>query len=488
MGRRSAILLIDDDPDVGRLLGRALREDDPAFTLQCFETARAGEEAVAFADPPADCILLDYRLPDATGLECLRRLRGVAKDVPVIMLTGADSAEIAVEAMKLGASDYVVKHGRYLRTVVVKVREALGRRELERTASRVRETAPGFADSTEAGAVVAQFAGIVGGSAALRAALALAERAARSSVPVLLEGESGSGKEVFARAIHERGPRARSAFIAQNCAALPEALLESELFGHVRGAFTGADSDRRGLFEAASGGTLFLDEVSETSLAIQAKLLRVLQDGEIRPLGSTQARKIDVRIVSAANVDLAAAVKEGKFRKDLFYRLRVFPVRIPPLRERGEDIRVLARHFASVYATREQLETPEISDEVFAAFERYAWPGNVRELQNEMHRLVLCAEPGSPIGLGALSPAIALALEGGVDADERALKSIVQDVEVAMIVERLREHGNNREATARSLGITREALWAKMKKLGVEVRQGGVVSGADHREKEEDVE
>src|SRR5581483_2193998 len=254
MARTPTILLVDDDPEVGRLLGRALRDQDPTFVLECFETARDGERAIA--EEPPDCIVLDYRLPDDSGIDCLRRVRRSRPDVPVVMLTGADSAEIAVEAMKLGASDYVVKHGRYLKTVVAKVREALGRRHLARARWRdeadagPREAAP----SSEPTAGEPSLAGILGESPVLRAALRLAERAARSNVPVLLQGESGTGKELFARAVHDRSARARAAFLAQNCAALPEALLEGELFGHVRGAFTGADRDRRGLFEAASGG------------------------------------------------------------------------------------------------------------------------------------------------------------------------------------------------------------------------------------------
>jgi DNA-binding NtrC family response regulator len=458
------ILLVDDDPDVGRLLSRALHDEDPAFLVDVAATSAEAEEAVG--EGPPDCVVLDYRLPDTSGLDCLRRMRRSVPHVPVIMLTGADSAEVAVEAMKLGAFDYVVKHGRYLRHAVMKVREALGRSRLQGIGPSRDVRQPG--DAAREPRSRQSFERIVGDSPALREALALAERAAGSNVAVLLEGESGTGKELFARAVHDRSARASGPFVAQNCAALPEALLEGELFGHVRGAFTGADRDRRGLLDAASGGTLFLDEVSETSPAIQAKLLRVLQEGEVRPLGSTVARRVDVRIVSAANVDLAAAVRDGKLRADLYYRLRVFPIRIPPLRERGDDVRGLATHFAERCAAEEGLPPPAFAPEVLDAFTRYAWPGNVRELQNEVHRLVLCAEPGMPIDLGLVSPPVAAAVGRPRDED-RPLKSVVRDIEVATIVERLREHGYNREATARSLGITREGLWAKMRKLGLEV-------------------
>lgn len=483
MAPSPTILLIDDDPEIGRLLSRALRDEDPTLVLECFATGGDGERAIV--ELPPDCVVLDYRLPDSSGLDCLRRIRRTSPNVPVIMMTGADNAEVAVEAMKLGATDYVVKHGRYLRTAVAKVREALGHRQLARAAAQPRVTTrAGVGSTVQAAPAGAAFGRIVGQSEMLQTAIALAGRAARSNVPVLIEGESGTGKELFACAIHECGARARAPFLAQNCAALPDALLEGELFGHVRGAFTGADRDRRGLFEAASGGTLFLDEVSETSLAIQAKLLRVLQEGEVRPLGSTVARRVDVRIVSAANVDLEAAVKEGRFRQDLYYRLRVFPIRIPPLRERDGDIPILVSHFAERCAAQERLEAPAFDDAVLEAFQRYSWPGNVRQLQNEIHRLVLCGEPGEVIEIDALTPAIAATLSQRGD-EHRPLKAIVRDIEVAMIVERLREHGYNREATARSLGITREGLWAKMRKLGLDGARVRPLTGAEGEPEDE---
>ncbi len=462
------VLLIDDDPDLVRPLDRALAEVDPSFVLEVAATVREGEAAIA--ERPVACVLLDYRLPDASGLDFLRRLKHVAPHVPVVMLTASDSTEVAVEAMKLGARDYVVKVGRYPRMAARKVREVLGKDVLARAARRAESPPPDAGDRTRG--EPSRIDGIVGDSVLLAEAVALVRRAARSSIPVLLEGESGVGKELFARAIHAESPRRDRRFVAQNCAALQDALLESELFGHVKGAFTGADRDRAGLFEAATGGTIFLDEVSEASPAIQAKLLRVLQEREIRPLGATAARTVDVRLVSAANVDLAAAVRDGRFRQDLYYRMRVFPIRVPPLRERSGDVSLLVRHFVATFAAQENVPPPDVTPEALQAFERYAWPGNVRELENEIHRLVLCVDPGSPIGVDALSPTILAAR--GVESDpERPLKSIVEDIELATIVERLREHGYNREATAKSLGLTREALWKKMRKLGLEVSRRG---------------
>jgi two-component system response regulator AtoC len=463
---RGEILVIEDSPDTARLVAAALGDAD--FDAVTAPSARAGLQRLGQAE--FDCVVLDYRLPDADGLKTLRRIRQAHPDLPVVVVTGAGSEEIAVEAMKLGATDYVVKHGKWLLTVPLVVREALGRRELERAATRYRKAL------TDTRREVSQLRrelreryrleGIIGESQAIEQALVLAERAAQARITVLLEGETGTGKELFARAIHYHGPRARGPFLAQNIAALPETLLETELFGHVRGAFTGAERSRRGLVEEADGGTLFLDEVGEASPAIQAKLLRVLQDGEVRPVGSNVARKVDVRIIAATNRDLAQAVEEGRFRDDLYYRLRAFPVHLPALRERREDIALLAVHFLEQYARQEGKRVGTLDPAVLRAFERHAWPGNVRELQSEVHRLVLCAEPGARIGVDCLSPGIA---DGAPEAvrNGKALKEIVREVELATIRSRLRAHGGHRTATARSLGVTREWLWAKMRRLGI---------------------
>jgi len=419
---------------------------------------------------PVDCVLLDYRLPDADGLECLRTIRQRHPDLPVVVITGAGSEEVAVEAMKLGASDYLVKHGKYLVTVPVVVREALGRRELERTAAHYRSALR--SSRREASRLRRELReryrldGIIGESAAIEQALFLAERAAETRVTVLLEGETGTGKELFARAIHYHGPRARGPFLAQNCAALPEGLLESELFGHLRGAFTGAERARRGLFEEADGGTLFLDEVSEASPAVQAKLLRVLQDGEVRPVGGNGGRKVDVRVIAASNGDLGQAARERRFRPDLYYRLRVFPIRLPALRERRADIRLLALHLLERSSAQEAKKLRGFDPRALRLLERYPWPGNVRELENEIHRLVLCAEAGERITPDLLAAWIVEGAPPAAGGGARPLKEIVREVELATIRARLREHGYHRAATARSLGMTRESLWAKLRQLG----------------------
>ena len=471
------VLVVDDDPEVTRLIGQVLRNATPPFDVEAVGSGAAGLDKLA--TEPFDAVLLDYRLPDIDGVACLLRIRQTYADLPVVLFTGSGSEEIAVEVMKLGASDYLVKHGKYLARVPTVLREALGRRELQRIAAgHGSEGEPKAAASTP-GPTPAfcerlRAAGVVGESPAFAVALALAERAVSSTATVLLTGESGTGKDVLARA----DPRARfagsRALCGQNCAALPETLLESELFGHARGAFTGADRARRGLFEEASGGTLFLDEIGETNLVLQAKLLRVLEERCVRPIGSNEGRPVDVRVVAATNADLLRAVDEGRFRRDLYYRLNVFPIRLPALRERSEDILRLATYFLERYGAEERKAPPCLDPDALDILLGYPWPGNVRELANEMHRLVLCAEPGEQVGTSRLAGEIVATPRApgamGQDA-HRPLREIVNEVEIAEINSRLREHGYNRSRTAKSLGITREALWAKMKQLGVAVRR-----------------
>jgi len=460
----ATILVVEDHTETSKLIAGTLTT---AGGFEVVAVPAVGEALERLAAGGIDCVLLDYRLPDTTGLDGLRSVRARHPDVPVVIVTGAGSEHVAVDAMKLGATDYVVKEGRYLLRVPLVVREALGRRALERLPNA---KSPPRIRGRSAADLRRRFRshGIFAEGSGLDGVFELATRAARSSVTVLLAGESGTGKELFARAIHAHGARAAKPFLAQNCAALAEQLLESELFGHVRGAFTGADRSRRGLFEEAAGGTLFLDEVSEISPTIQAKLLRVLQQKEVRAVGSSTTHAVDVRVVAATNVDLRKAVENGTFRLDLYHRLCVFPIVLPPLRERAEDIAPLARHFLRHFSEQEQVDVPGFEPEALRCLERYAWPGNVRELQNEMLRLVLCGEPGQAVSLEALSPWIREHGPTPVE-DGRSLRDILRDVELATIWARLREHGYRRSATASSLGITREALWAKLRQLGVEV-------------------
>lgn len=311
---------------------------------------------------------------------------------------------------------------------------------------------------------------IVGRSAAMNALLSQVGKVADTRVSVLIEGETGTGKELIASALHEGSRRRDKLFVTQNCAAMPESLLESELFGHKRGAFTGATEEKKGLFELAHGGTLFLDEIGELALPLQAKLLRVLQEGEIRPVGATQVRRVDVRIVAATNRSLEDEVKAGRFREDLYYRLKVFPLRTPPLRERREDIPLLAGHFLSHYARELGKITGGFAQHTMELLVSYDWPGNVRELQNEVQRLVIQVDLDGIITPDFLSPHLRK-VEGVVaraGVPKGTLKEMVESFERYILREALRDHNNNKTNAARTLGITREGLHKKLRQLGVD--------------------
>jgi len=314
-----------------------------------------------------------------------------------------------------------------------------------------------------------QFDNIIGDSPAMKAVLSQLERVIDTRATVCIEGETGTGKELIAAAVHYQSQRKDKMFVAQNCAALPENLLESELFGHKRGAFTSADSDKKGLFEIADGGSLFLDEMGEMPMALQAKLLRVLQEGTIRAVGATTEKQVDVRILCATNRDLSAEVEAGRFRQDLYYRLMVFPIKLPPLRERREDIPELAAHFLKRYAAEYRVEMPGFTPDAIDALCAYNWPGNIRELENEVQRLVIQAESGHWIESTDLSPRLRK-IEGTVTRvapKQGTLKEMMDQVERWLIAEALRDHGNNKTRTAATLGITREGLHKKLAKFGV---------------------
>ncbi len=314
-----------------------------------------------------------------------------------------------------------------------------------------------------------KFDNIIGDSPAMKAVLNQLEKVIDTRATVCIEGETGTGKELIAAGIHHQSQRAEKMFVAQNCAALPENLLESELFGHKRGAFTSADSDKKGLFEIADGGTLFLDEMGEMPMTLQAKLLRVLQEGTIRPVGATSEKQVDVRIICATNRDLAAEVEKGRFRQDLYYRLMVFPIRLPPLRDRREDIPLLGAHFLKRYAAEYRMELPGFTQDALDALSSYNWPGNIRELENEIQRLVIQAESGHWIEITDLSPRLRK-IEGTITRiapKQGTLKEMMDQVERWLITEALRDHGNNKTKTAVTLGITREGLHKKLAKFGV---------------------
>jgi Nif-specific regulatory protein len=310
---------------------------------------------------------------------------------------------------------------------------------------------------------------IIGQSRAMKELLSQLDKVVDTRVTVLIEGETGTGKELIASAVHYRSRRKAKLFVAQNCAALPENLLESELFGHKRGSFTGATEEKRGLFDIADGGTLFLDEVTEMPLALQAKLLRVLQEGEIRPVGATHTKHVDVRIVAACNRNLEQEVSGGRFREDLYYRLKVFPIRVPPMRERRDDIPLLAGHFLARYTKEIGKPVEGFSQGAMELLMSYDWPGNVRELENEIQRIVIQADPGGFVTPELLSPRVRR-VEGIIaqaGATRGTLKEMVEQVEKYFLVEALREHGNNKTSAAKALGITREGLHKKLRQLKI---------------------
>ncbi len=330
-------------------------------------------------------------------------------------------------------------------------------------------TFPGLADLARTSPPSPSPMGVIGESRAMQQTLALVARAQATHATVLLTGETGTGKEVLARAIHAGGPRAHGAFVALNCAAFPDTLLESELFGHARGAFTGADRAKDGLFVAADHGTLFLDEIGETSLPFQVKLLRALQEREVRPVGGNRTQRVDVRVIAATNRELRREVDRGGFRADLYYRLAVFPIRVPPLRERRDDVAPLARHFLALHGEREAKPGCRLDADALDLLVSHAWPGNVRELENEMLRALALSEAGDAIPAARLSARLAEAPDFAREApaDGEPLRVTLARYEGWLLRRSLAQHGGRRAETARALGLTREGLHKKLKRLGV---------------------
>ena len=374
---RGSILLVDDEEKILKALGRALR--DEGHEVVAAPGARDAQRVLATR--PFDLLVVDNRMPEKTGLELIRELVSSTAEgerPQIVMMTAHATVESAIEAMKLGAFDYLQKPFEVEELLVV-ARRALEHQRL-RTQNRylLSEREEEF-----------DHYGIVGRSRAIQEVIRQLELVARARSTVLITGETGTGKELVARAIHDRSAQREMPLIKVNCAALPEALLESELFGHVKGAFTGATSSKKGKFALADGGTIFLDEIGTMSPAVQAKLLRVLQEREFEPLGAERTEKVDLRVVAASNRDLRRMVTEGRFLEDLFYRLSVIPIHIPPLRERREDIPALTDHFIRKHTQRTGKRTEKVEDAVLEAFRGYDWPGNVRELENTIERAVV---------------------------------------------------------------------------------------------------
>ena len=458
------VLIVDDEP-------RVLDALEAILAAEFHVVRAAGGEAALEALSAGDVavIVTDYRMPGMTGVELLRRSQEHAPDAVRIILTAYTDVDSLMEAINTGRIYQFVPKPWEPNELLLIVRRAAERYALGRENVRLRDELEVAYNAARRELAAARarplgFDALIGAQGGLRASTELAGKVLDAETTVLLTGETGTGKELFARLIHDTGPRRAKPFIAQNCGALAESLLESELFGHARGAFTGATADRRGLFEDAHGGTIFLDEVGEMSAAMQLRLLRVLQEGELRRVGETTTRRVDVRVIAATNVDLEAAAAAGTFRRDLFYRLNVFPIHLPPLRERAADIPALAEHFLNLYRTRARRAVPSISPEAMARLRAYPFPGNVRELENEIERAVALANPGEPIAPEHLSERVR-AHRPAADTPS-TLNDAIEHLKRRMIDDALRECGSKTRAAER-LGLTRQSLQQMLRRRNI---------------------
>ncbi|HEY8553512.1 MAG TPA: sigma-54 dependent transcriptional regulator [Burkholderiales bacterium] len=437
----SRVLVVEDEAVIRQALRRLLERNG-------YEVAEAGSVAEARANHELhafDVVIADLRLPGAPGTDII----AACAPVPVLIMTSYGSVKSAVESMKLGAADYITKPFDHDELLLVLSRILEQRRLLRRAQALAADLERDY-----------PVAGMVGNCAAMREVFERIRKVAPTDSTVLIRGESGTGKELVARAVHEASPRRDAPVIAVNCAAIPDNLIESELFGHEKGAFTGAVAEHRGLIEAADGGTLFLDEIGELPAAAQARLLRVLQEGEIRRVGATRSRKVNIRLLAATHRDLEQCVADGSFRADLYFRLRVFEIRLPPLREREEDIEPLARFLLEKTCRRLNRPPARFTDEALAAMRAYRWPGNVRELENAIERAVILCEDG------VITPAL-LALETAAPAPAADPPS---DLSLEDYFRRFvlthQDHLTETEL-ARRLGMSRKALWERRQRLNI---------------------
>jgi two-component system nitrogen regulation response regulator NtrX len=447
--KKRRILVIDDEKSIRETLSEVLSDEGYAVT-----SAASGEEGLRrFLDERWDLVLLDVWLRDRDGLSLLEAAEGRVREVPVVMISGHSNVETAVKAVRLGAYDFLEKP-LALERVLLTAQKAIERRDLLAEIAAMR-------GRTESEAV------LLGASAVMARLREEIARVAPTDARVLITGENGTGKELVARAIHHASQRADAPLVEVNCAAIPEELIESELFGHVRGSFTGATEDRRGKFEEADGATLYLDEVADMSPKTQAKVLRALQEGRFARVGSTKAIAADVRVLSATNKDLQIEIGRGAFREDLFFRLAVVPVHVPPLRERADDIPELARHFLELASARFGRKPRHLTPDAVRALQAHRWPGNVRELKNLIERLMILA-PGNEIEASDLPFAAA---EAGAPPPDAPLKDARDDFERRYILAALRRHRGNVTRAAEMLGLERSNLYKKLKSYGIEVER-----------------
>lgn len=445
------ILIIDDDEDIQAFLSQRLKAEGYQITL----TGSAKEALVKTREQRFDVIISDLRMPELDGFELMGALKAEGIDTPIILVTAHGSVEAAISAMRNGAFDFVLKPIN-LNELKLSIERALKFHQLERDNTALRnEVRKGW-----------QSGSIIGKSRPIRAVLELVTRVAPTNANVLVTGESGTGKELVARALHDQSPRAPKAFVAINCSAIPAELLESELFGHAKGSFTGAHQARKGLFEEAEGGTVFLDEIGDMEGPLQAKLLRVLQERKIKPVGDNKLKDIDVRIVAATHKDLRAAIKEGRFREDLYYRLCVIPIEIPALRNRKEDIPLLAEYFLRKHAANHSLNVVGFTPAGLAKLMNHPWEGNVRELENVIERSAILAG-GRLLDDTDLPDLTAPASPTGFVEEKAGEYVTLRELERQYIARILRRTGGKKERAAHILGIDRKTLYRKEREYGL---------------------
>ncbi|NNL67034.1 MAG: sigma-54-dependent Fis family transcriptional regulator [Myxococcales bacterium] len=454
----SRILIVDDEESICRALSGILQ--DEGFRTDAVLDGEAALERLERESQP-DLVLLDIAMPGRDGIEVLETLRGRWPQLPVIMMSGHGTIETAVKATRLGAYDFIEKPLSFDKLLLT-IEHALEQERLREENLRLRAEAIRARE-------------ILGTSKPVKRLKAQIEQAAPTNGWVLITGENGTGKELVARQLHVRSKRAEEPFVDVNCAAIPEELIESELFGHERGAFTGAIAQKRGRFELAHKGTLFLDEIADMSLMTQAKILRILQERKFERVGGTESIEVDVRVIAATNKDLQKEIEAGRFREDLYYRLNVIPFHVPPLRERREDIPALVAAFAEEFCADSGVKPKEITEAAMARLQSQPWPGNVRELRNLMERLVLMT-PGPTIDAGDVpesisvpgAPAPADLAAGATGTLDDARRSFERD----FLIARLRDHGGNISRTADAIGLARETLSRKIRALGIDPERG----------------
>jgi len=454
------VLVVEDEINMAKTQAKILQRKGYEV-----ETAGNGREALQLLNRSAfDVVITDLKMPVMDGMQLLREMNAKARGCAVIVLTGHGTIESAVEAMQCGAADYLTKPCNP-DELLLKVEKQIETKRLRQEVEQLRREVRAYK----------KFGALIGQSPSMRQIYTVIGAVSGNKSTILVTGESGTGKELVARTIHQKGPWADRSFVAINCGAMSETLLDSQLFGHRRGAFTGAIADHEGVFQTANGGTLFLDEISEIPLALQVKFLRAVQEKEVTPLGASRPLKVDVRIIAASNRNLEEEVKKGTFRDDLFYRLNVVPIHLPPLRERREDIPLLIEHFIATFSTEYNVEPKKLVPEALEKLVSYSWPGNIRELQNVIERMFALSQ-SREITLVDLPGPIADFEEKPVNFQEFLELPTLETMEKSLITAALRKSQGNKNEAARLLAIDRQRLYRKIEKYGLEQRESSLTS------------